>query len=78
MSPYQDKIETQQWQADKLEYCFQMLLITKGQVLYSFLSVHAYMLGSLTVSGWLATYPFPKLKFCPKWEVSVNVDLGEG
>ena len=26
----------------------------------------------------LITYPFPKLQFCLKWEVSVNVDLGEG
>ena len=26
----------------------------------------------------LPTYPFPDLTFCPKWEISVNVDLGEG
>ena len=30
------------------------------------------------VSGKLATYPSPKSAFCPKREVSVNVDLGEG
>ena len=30
------------------------------------------------VSGWLTTYPSPKSQFCPKWEVSVNVDLREG
>ena len=30
------------------------------------------------VSGKLPTYPSPKPSFCPKWEVSVNVSLGEG
>ena len=30
------------------------------------------------VSGKLPTYPSPKSTFCPKWEVSVNVGLGEG
>ena len=30
------------------------------------------------VSGKLPTYPFPRPTFCPKWEVSVNVGLGEG
>ena len=34
--------------------------------------------GSLYVSGKLPTYTFPKPTFCPKWEVSVNVVLGEG
>ena len=43
-----------------------------------FFSAHAYMFGSVKVSGWLTTYPSRKLQFCPKWEVSVNVDLGEG
>ena len=33
---------------------------------------------SLYVSGKLPTYPFPKPTFCPKWEVSVNVDEREG
>ena len=28
--------------------------------------------------GKLPTYPSPKPSFCPKWEVSVNVNLGEG
>ena len=28
--------------------------------------------------GKLPTYPFPKPTFCPKWEASVNVGLGEG
>ena len=28
--------------------------------------------------GKLPTYPSPNPKFCPKWEVSVNTDLGEG
>ena len=28
--------------------------------------------------GKLPTYPSPKPTFCPKWEVSVNVGLGEG
>ena len=32
----------------------------------------------LCVSGNLPTYPSPQLTFCPKWEVSVNVGLGEG
>ena len=26
----------------------------------------------------LPTYPSPKPSLCPKWEVSVNVSLGEG
>ena len=30
------------------------------------------------VSGKLPTYPSPKPTFCPKWEVSVDVGLGEG
>ena len=34
--------------------------------------------GSIQVSGKLPTYPSPKPSFCPKWEVSVNVSLGEG
>ena len=33
---------------------------------------------SLYVSGKLPSYPSPKLTFCPKWEVSANVDLGRG
>ena len=31
-----------------------------------------------TFSGKLPTYPSPKPTACPKWEVSDNVDLGEG
>ena len=34
--------------------------------------------GSLHVSGKLPTYPSRKPAFCSKWEVSVNVGLGEG
>ena len=34
--------------------------------------------GLLYVSGKLPTYPSPKPTFCPKWELSVNVGLGEG
>ena len=34
--------------------------------------------GSIKVSEKLPTYPSPNPTFCPKWEVSVNVDLGEG
>ena len=34
-------------------------------------------LGSLYVPGKLPTYPSPKPTFCPKWEVSVNLCLGE-
>ena len=34
--------------------------------------------GSLYISGKLPTYPSPKPRFCPKWEVSVDVGLGEG
>ena len=30
------------------------------------------------ISGKLHTYPSPEATFYPKWEVSVNVDLGEG
>ena len=33
---------------------------------------------ALYVSGKLLTYPSPKPKFYPKWEVSVNVGLGRG
>ena len=33
--------------------------------------------GTNKVSEKLSTYPSPKLTFCPKWEVSVNVSLGE-
>ena len=33
---------------------------------------------SIKVSGKLPTQPSPNPTFCPKWEVSVNVDLGEG
>ena len=32
----------------------------------------------IKVSGKLLTYPSPKPTFCPKWEVSVDVGLGEG
>ena len=35
-------------------------------------------MGSIYVSGKLTTYPFPNPTFCPKWEVSDNVGLGEG
>ena len=35
-------------------------------------------LGLLYVSGKLPTYPSPKSTVCSKWEVSVNVGLGEG
>ena len=33
---------------------------------------------SIKVSGKLPTYHSPNPIFCPKWEVSVNVDLGKG
>ena len=33
---------------------------------------------SLYVFGKLLTHPFPRPTFCPKWEVSVKVGLGEG
>ena len=33
---------------------------------------------ALYVSGKLFTYRFPKPKFCPKGDVSVDVGLGEG
>ena len=36
------------------------------------------MVGSLYASEKLPTHPSPKPTFCPKWEVSVNVGLGEG
>ena len=26
----------------------------------------------------MRTYPSPKPTFCPKWEISVNISLGEG
>ena len=35
-------------------------------------------ISSFWVSGKLSTYPSPKPTFCPKSEVSVGVDLGEG
>ena len=36
------------------------------------------MFGAIWVSGKLPTYPSPKPTFCPKREVSVNVNLREG
>ena len=36
------------------------------------------LFGLLYVSGKLPTYPSPKPTFCPKWELSVIVGLGEG
>ena len=39
---------------------------------------HRILIRSLCVSGKLPTYPSLKPTFCPKWEVSVNVGLGEG
>ena len=35
-------------------------------------------LDQFRVSGKLPTDPYPNPTFCAKWEVSVNVDLGEG
>ena len=32
----------------------------------------------IKVSGKLPTYPTPNPRFCSKWQVSVNADLGEG
>ena len=34
--------------------------------------------GSIKISGKLPSYTSPKPTFCPKWEVSLNVGLGEG
>ena len=34
--------------------------------------------GSIKVSEKLPTFPSPNPRFCPKWEVTVNADLGEG
>ena len=34
--------------------------------------------GSIKASGKLPTFPSPNPTFCPKWEVTVNADLGEG
>ena len=42
-----------------------------------FCSSQPYM-GPLYVSGKVPTYPSPKPTFCPKWELSVSVGLGEG
>ena len=54
---------------------------TKNSKMVSNLDVVSFSLkgfGSLYVSGKLPTYPSPKPIFCPKWEVSVNVELGKG
>ena len=54
---------------------------TKNSKMVSNLGVVSFSLkgfGSLYVSGKLPTYPCPKPIFCPKWEVSVNVELGKG
>ena len=54
---------------------------TKNSKMVSNLGVVSFILkgfGSLYVSGKLPTYPSPKPIFCPKWEVSVNVELGKG
>ena len=50
-------------------------VITKVKVQFP---VKPEFFGSLYVSGKLLTYPSPKPTFSPKWEVSVNVGLGEG
>ena len=34
--------------------------------------------GIIVRSGKLPTYPSPKATICPKWQLSVNVGLGEG
>ena len=36
------------------------------------------MLGSIYISGKMTTYPSPEPTFIPKWEISVNVGLGQG
>ena len=41
-------------------------------------SKYTFQIHIIKVSGKLPTYPSPKLAFCPKCEVSVNIDLGEG
>ena len=41
---------------------------------WDFLELGNGLLGS----GKLPTYPSPNLTFCPKWDVSNNVNLGEG
>ena len=48
----------------------------ESKVQWSFLEYIFF--GSFYVSWKLPTYPSPKPAFCPKWEVSVNVGLGEG
>ena len=53
-----------------------LLLFVKFDIV---LERQKYM-GSILLSGKLPTYPSPKPSFCPKWKVSVklNVSLGEG
>ena len=54
---------------------------TKNSKMVSNLGVVSFSLkgfGSLYVSGKLPTYPSSKPIFCPKWEESVNVELGQG
>ena len=46
--------------------------------LYSWAIIFSTKRGSLYVSGKLPTYPSLKPTFCPKWEVSINVGLGDG
>ena len=48
----------------------------ESKVQWSFLEYIFF--GSFYVSWKLPTYPFLKQAFCPKWEVSVNIGLGEG
>ena len=58
---------------------YYFYFVTVTGILYAVRAVtKVWNQGSLHVSGKLSTYPSPKPTFCPKWEVSVNVGLGEG
>ena len=71
---------------DKLEFKLSLLeqsVIAKfiqgmWQMCQDFTLIFQMIFWSLYISGKLPTYPTPKPTFCPKWEVSVNVHVGEG
>ena len=63
---------------DDSDVGFQESLISSKTTLPDFHNAMLIYVGSLYVFGKLPTYPFPKPTFCPKWEASGNVGLGDG
>ena len=66
-------------QASEFQNCWPGKKISSSRTtgLDFFQALH-HVHGSLYVYGKLPTYPSPKPPFCHKWEVYVNIGLGEG